>query len=209
MEQTEQNTVERAEHTAAPKVAIVVGSTRPGREGEAVARWVHGIAVGRGDATFEVLDVADYALPHLDEPVPPLAGRYSRSHTQEWAAKVGSFDAYVFVTPEYNHSVPGALKNAIDFLFAQWNDKSAGFVSYGVDGGIRAVEHLRLVMGELKVASVRHHVALTFADDFRDYTEFVPSAGQGENVTAMLDEVLAWGGALKALRESRHARATT
>ena len=209
MEQAELNTVERAERTGALKVAIVVGSTRPGRKADAVARWVHDIAAGRDDATFEVVDIADYALPHLDEPVPPLAGQYSQAHTHKWAAKVCSFDAYVFVTPEYNHSVPGALKNAIDFLFAEWNDKAAGFVSYGVDGGIRAVEHLRLVMGELKVADVRHHVALSFADDFRDYTEFAPGPDQEENVTAMLDEVLAWGSALKALRGSRHARAAS
>ena len=207
MERTEPDTVQRAEHVGTPKVAIVVGSTRPGRKADAVARWVHDIDVGRKDATFEVVDITDYALPHLDEPVPPLAGHYSQPHTHKWAAKIGSFDAYVFVTPEYNHSIPGALKNAVDFLFAEWNDKAAGFVSYGVDGGIRAVEHLRLVMGELKVADVRHHVALSFAEDFRDYTEFTPSAGQQENVTAMLDELLAWGSALKALRESHHARA--
>ena len=209
MERTEPNTVERAGHTGAPKVAIVVGSTRPGRKAGAVARWVHDVAAQRDDATFEVVDIAGYALPLLDEPVPPLAGRYSRPHTHEWAAKVTSFDAYVFVTPEYNHSVPGALKNAIDFLFAEWNDKAAGFVSYGVDGGIRAVEHLRLVMGELKVADVRHHVTLSFADDFRDYADFAPSAGQQENVTAMLDELLAWGSALKTLRESDQARAAS
>ena len=209
MEQTEQEIVQQAEHTGEPRVAIVVGSTRPGRKADAVARWVHDVAAQRDDATFEVVDIADHALPHLDEPVPPLAGHYSQPHTHEWAAKIGSFDAYVFVTPEYNHSIPGALKNAIDFLFAEWNDKAAGFVSYGVDGGIRAVEQLRLVMGELKIADVRHHVALSFADDFRNYTEFTPSTGQQENVAAMLDELLAWGAALKALRESRHARAAS
>ena len=209
MAQTEPNTTEQAEHAEAPKVAIVVGSTRPGRKADAVARWVHDVAAQREDATFDVVDVADYALPHLDEPVPPLAGQYSQPHTHKWAAKIGSFDAYVFVTPEYNHSVPGALKNAIDFLFAEWNDKAAGFVSYGVDGGIRAVEHLRLVMGELKVADVRHHVALSFANDFRDYAEFTPGTGQEENVTAMLDELLAWGSALKVLREHRYAPAAS
>lgn len=205
MEQAELNTIEQAKHARALKVAIIVGSTRPGRKADAVARWVHDIAVRRDDATFEVVDIADYALPHLDEPVPPLAGQYSQPHTHKWAAKIGSFDAYVFVTPEYNHSTSGALKNAIDFLFAEWNDKAAGFVSYGVDGGIRAVEHLRLVMGELKVADVRYHVTLSFADDFQDYTEFTPSIGQQENVTAMLDELVAWGAALKTLRESHHA----
>lgn len=191
MEQAGLSTIEQAERATAPKVAIVVGSTRPGRKAEAVARWVH--------------DVADYALPHLDEPLPPLAGQYSQPHTHEWAAKIGSFDAYVFVTPEYNHSTSGALKNAIDFLFAEWNDKAAGFVSYGVDGGVRAVEHLRLVMGELKVADVRSAVALSVFDDFQDHAQFTPSVPQEESLSAMLDEIMAWGVALKTLRESRHA----
>lgn len=183
------------------KVAIIVGSTRPGRKADAVARWVYGIATPRDDATFEVVDVADYALPHFDEPVPPLAGQYSRPHTLRWAAKIGSFDAYVFVTPEYNHSTSGVLKNAIDFLFAEWNDKAAGFVSYGVEGGTRATEHLRLIMGELKVADVRSGVALSFTDDFQDYTEFTPSPPREASVTAMLDELVAWGAALRTVRE--------
>lgn len=210
MEQAEQNTADRAEYAGrALKVAIVVGSTRPGRKAGAVARWVHGVAARRGDATFEVVDIAEYALPHLDEPVPPLAGQYTQPHTHKWAAKLGSFDAYVFVTPEYNHSTSGALKNAIDFLFAEWNDKAAGFVSYGVDGGVRAVEHLRLILGELKVADVRSAVTLSVFDDFRDHTEFTPGPGHQENATAMLDELLAWGTALKALRESRRRSAAS
>ncbi|WP_199431968.1 NADPH-dependent FMN reductase [Qaidamihabitans albus] len=182
-------------------VAIVVGSTRPGRHATAVAQWVHGLAARRGDASFEIVDIADYALPHLDEPVPPLAGQYTRAHTFAWAAKVRSFDAYVFVVPEYNHSAPGALKNAIDFLFAEWNDKSAGFVTYGAEGGMRAAEHLRLVLGELKVADVRSHVPLFLPTDFRDYTEFTPRADREPAVDTMLDELLAWGGALRTLRE--------
>ncbi len=208
MEQGELNTVEQTEHAGALKVAIIVGSTRPGRKADAVARWVFDIAVRRDDATFEVVDVADYALPLLDEHMPPMAGQYSQPHTHEWAAKVGSFDAYVFVTPEYNHSTSGALKNAIDFLFAEWNDKAAGFVGYGATGGVRAVEHLRLVMGELKVADVRSQVTLSLADDWQDYTDpttFMPGEGQRDSVTAMLDDLVAWGAALKTLRESHHA----
>ncbi len=182
------------------KVAIITGSTRPGRKADAVARWVHGLAAQRSDSTFEIVDIADYALPHLDEPLPPLAGHYSQSHTHRWAAKISSFDAYVFVTPEYNHSTSGVLKNAIDFLFAEWNDKAAGFVSYGVQGGIRAVEHLRLVMGELKVADVRSSVALSVFDDFQDQTQFTPNSRHERSATTMLAEVVAWGTALRTLR---------
>ena len=117
------------------KIAIIIGSTRPGRNGEAVAKWVYEIAQKRSDAEFELVDIKDFNLPLLDEPVPPSMGQYSKPHTKTWAAKIGSFDGYVFVTPEYNHGISGALKNAIDFLFAEWNNKAAGFVSYGGASG--------------------------------------------------------------------------
>src|SRR3979409_1194908 len=120
------------------KIAIILGSTRPGRNGEAVAKWVHEIAKKRSDAEFELVDIKDFNLPLLDEPGPPPMVKYRKPHTKTWAAKVGSFDAYVFVTPEYNHGISGALKNAIDFLFAEWNNKAAGFVSYGGASGTRA-----------------------------------------------------------------------
>lgn len=97
------------------RVAIILGSTRPGRNGEAVAKWVYEIAQKRTDAEFELVDVAAFNLPLLDEPKPPSMGQYSKQHTKDWSAKIASFDAYVFVTPEYNHSTSGALKNAIDF----------------------------------------------------------------------------------------------
>src|ERR1043166_8006833 len=146
------------------RVGIILGSTRPGRNGEAVARWVYEIAQRRTDAEFELVDLKDFNLPLLDEPVPPSLGQYSKEHTKVWAAKIASFDAFLFVTPEYNHGTSGALKNAIDFLFKEWNNKSAGFVSYGSALGVRAVESLRLVMGELQVADVRSHVGLSLLD---------------------------------------------
>lgn len=184
------------------KVAIILGSTRPGRNGEAVARWVYDIAAKRGDAEFELVDIADYNLPHLDEVMPPSLGQYGQPHTIQWAEKIRSFDAYVFVTPEYNHSTSGALKNAIDFLYQEWNNKAAGFVSYGSAGGTRAVEHLRLVMGELQVADVRAQVALSLVTDFENYRVFKPAEFHETAVSTMLDQVVAWGGALKTLRAS-------
>ena len=119
------------------KIAIILGSTRPGRNGEAVAKWVYEVAKKRSDAEFELVDIKDFNLPLLDEPVPPTMGQYSKPHTKVWADKIGSFDAYVFVTPEYNHGTCAALKNAIDFLFAEWTNKAAGFVSYGGASGAR------------------------------------------------------------------------
>jgi NAD(P)H-dependent FMN reductase len=105
------------------KLAIIIGSTPPGRVGEAVARWAYELAQKRGDAEYELVDIKEFNLPLLDEPIPPSQGKYSKEHTKKWAAKIGSFDGYVFVTPEYNHGTSGALKNAIDFLYAEWNNK--------------------------------------------------------------------------------------
>jgi NAD(P)H-dependent FMN reductase len=183
------------------KVGIIVGSTRPGRKALDVARWVHGIASKRADAEFEVVDIKDFNLPLLDEPIPPSAGRPSQPHTLTWAAKIASFDGFVFVTPEYNHSTSGALKNAIDYLFREWNNKAAGFVGYGSAGGARAIEHLRLVMGELMVADVRVQVMLSLFTDFENFTAFKPAPAHEKTVNAMIDQVVAWSGALKPLRQ--------
>jgi NAD(P)H-dependent FMN reductase len=183
------------------KVAIVIGSTRPGRKAEDVARWVHGIASKRSDAEYELVDIQEFNLPLLDEPMPPARMQYTQPHTKAWSAKVASFDAYVFVTPEYNHGPSGALKNAIDFLYREWNNKAAGFVGYGGAGGTRAVEQLRLVMGELLVADVRAQVALSLSTDFENYTTFKPAPSHERSVNIMLDQVVAWGGALKTLRK--------
>jgi NAD(P)H-dependent FMN reductase len=183
------------------KIAIIIGSTRPGRNGEAVAKWVHTISKQRSDAEFELVDLKDFNLPLLDEPVPPSMGQYSKPHTKTWAAKVGSFDGYVFVAPEYNHGISGALKNAIDFLFREWNNKAAGFVSYGSVGGARAVEQLRLVLAEVQIATVRNQVLLSLFTDFENFSVFKPAPSQEKSVNAMFDQLIAWAGALKTLRE--------
>jgi NAD(P)H-dependent FMN reductase len=184
------------------KVAIIIGSTRPGRKAEAVARWVHEHARKRTDAEFELVDIKDFNLPLLDEPVPPAMGQYTQPHTKAWAAKIQTFDAFIFVTPEYNHGTSGALKNAIDFLYREWNNKAAGFVSYGSAGGTRAVEQLRLVMGELQVADVRAQVTLSLYTDFEKMSAFKPADRHEKSLTALFDQVIAWGGALKPLRKS-------
>ena len=188
------------------KVAIIVGTTRPGRKADTVARWVLDIAARRGDASFEIVDIADFNLPMLDEALPPSMGQYSQPHTKAWAAKIADFDAFVFVTPEYNHSMSGSLKNAIDFLFREWNDKAAGFVSYGAVGGARAVEQLRLVMGELKVADVRAACALSMFTDFENFTTFKPQPSQAAAVEAMLGDLIPWGRALQAMRIEENER---
>ena len=182
------------------RIAIIIGSTRPGRIGEAVGRWTYEIASKRSDAEFELVDLAEQNLPLLDEPVPPSRGEYTHEHTKRWAAKIYSFDAFIFVTPEYNHGIPGALKNAIDFLFKEWNNKAAGFVSYGSAYGARAVESLRLVMGELMIADVRAQVMLSLFTDFENYSVFKPSERHEQSLNAVIDQVISWGTALKSVR---------
>jgi NAD(P)H-dependent FMN reductase len=182
------------------KLAVIIGSTRPGRNGEAVAKWIHDIAVRRTDAQFELVDLKDVNLPLLDEPVPPSMGQYSQPHTKDWAAKIDAFDGFVFVTPEYNHGTSGALKNAIDYLYKEWNNKAAGFVSYGSAGGARAVEHLRLVMAEVQVATVRNQVMFSLFTDFENFSVFKPAARHEQSVNGMLDQLVAWAGALQPLR---------
>ncbi|MGW3627138.1 NADPH-dependent FMN reductase [Streptomyces sp. NPDC000880] len=184
------------------KIAIITGSTRPGRNNAAVAQWVHDIAAKRQDAEFELVEIAEFGLPLFDESIPPSMGQYANEHTKAWAAKVATFDGFVFVTPEYNHSTSGALKNAIDFLHAEWNNKAAGFVGYGSVGGARAIEHLRGIMAELQVATVRNTVMLSLFTDFENFSDFKPAPFQEESVNPMLDQVIAWSNALKPLRDA-------
>jgi NAD(P)H-dependent FMN reductase len=187
------------------KIGIIVGSTRPNRNGEQVAKWVYEHARRRNDAQFEYIDLKEVNLPLLDEPVPPSMGQYSQPHTKAWSARIAALDAFVFVTPEYNHSTSGALKNAIDFLYREWNNKAAGFVSYGSAGGVRAVECLRLIMGELQVADVRAQVSLLLSADFENFSTFKPREQHAKTLGTMLDQLVAWGTAMKGIRAGTQA----
>lgn len=187
------------------KIGIIIGSTRPGRVGPAVAAWIYQLAAERTDAAFELIDLAVVNLPFLDEPYPPSLGRYSKDHTLKWAQKVASLDGFIFVTPEYNHSTSPALKTAIDFIHAEWNNKAAAFVSYGSGLGLRAVEHLRGIMGELQIADVRSQVALSLFDDFESFSTFKPRDIHLPAAQAMFDQLIGWGDALKRYREERAA----
>jgi NAD(P)H-dependent FMN reductase len=189
------------------RIGIILGSTRPNRNGEQVARWVYDVAARRSDAEFELVDLRDYPLPHLDEPLPPAMGQYQNEHTRQWADKIASFDGFVIVTPEYNHSTSGVLKNAIDYLYAEWNNKAVGFVSYGSVGGARAVEHLRLVAGELQLADVRQQVALSLLTEFENFSVLKPSEYSLGALSTVLDQVIAWSIALAPLRQPAAAAA--
>ena len=172
-----------------------------------VADWTLTQATAHlGDrAELQMIDLDEVGLPLLDEPLPAAIGDYAHDHTRDWSSLIGTFDGFVFVTPEYNHSMPAALKNAIDFLFTEWNDKAAGFVSYGIHGGVRAVEHLRLTLAETKVACVRSQVALDLFGDFdlpdmTDVGTLTPGNHHDAILHRMLDEVVEWSNALRPLR---------
>ncbi|WP_121611041.1 NADPH-dependent FMN reductase [Mesobacillus foraminis] len=186
---------EEEETMANLKIGIILGSTRQGRVSPKVGEWVKGIADQRGDADYEIVDIADYQLPFLgttDGTEPGIAA---------WNEKLASLDGFVFIVQEYNHSITGALKNAIDFAREAWYNKAAGIVSYGSTGGARAAEHLRGILGEVKVADVRTHPTLSLFTDFENMTEFKPADLHLTNVNAMLDEVNDWSKALKTLRQ--------
>ena len=185
------------------KIGVILGSTRPGRNGKAVADWVMDQAKQRSPVTYELVDLADYPLPHLDEVLPASWGQYSGEHTKAWAAKIASYDGFVFVTPQYNHSTSGVLKNAIDYLYAEWNNKAADFVSYGALGGSRAIEHLRGIAAELQIADVRQQLSFSLITDFENFIAFHPALFHQDMATVLFDQLEAWAGALKPLRTSQ------
>lgn len=184
------------------KIGIIIGSVREGRNAEAVANWMYDFAVGRQDADveYELVDLADYPLPLLGAKVPEAIQEESEKAIKGWSEKMASFDGYIFVTPEYNHAVGGALKNALDYLNPELNNKAAGFVGYGSLGGTRAHENLRLILGELQVADVRTAVTFSLMSDFENMSVFKPADYHEANANQMLDQVIAWSRALKTVR---------
>ena len=184
------------------KIGIILGSTRPGRNGEQVAKWVLAQAAQRGTAEYELVDLADFHLPNIDEVNHPATGVYENEGTKAWSAAVAKFDGFVIVTPEYNHSTSGALKNALDFVYREWNNKAVGFVGYGAMGGQRAVEHLRLIAGELQMADVRQQVAVSLLTDFENRSTMKPVPHLEPGLEILFDQVESWAGALRTVREA-------
>ncbi len=176
-------------------IGIILGSTRQGRVSPQVGAWVKQIADKRGEANYEIVDIADFKLPFLGTTDGMESGIVA------WNEKLANLDGFVFIVQEYNHSITGALKNALDFAREAWNNKAAGIVSYGSTGGARAAEHLRGIMGELMIADVRVHPTLSLFTDFENGKVFKPAELHLSNVNAMLDQVTAWSGALKTLRK--------
>ncbi|HVZ30007.1 MAG TPA: NAD(P)H-dependent oxidoreductase [Asticcacaulis sp.] len=191
------------ENQPKPKIAIVIGSTRQNRFGDKPAHWLHGLARARPDAAFEVVDLRDYPLPFFDEPASPIMATPTRPEVAKWAAKVAEFDGYVFVTPEYNHSFSAVLKNALDYVYPEFNRKPAAFVAYGNAGGARAVEQLRLVCVELQMAPLRVavHIGRTeFIAMLRDGKTLADFPEFAQAAEALLTDLVWWTNALKTAR---------
>ena len=183
------------------KIGIILGSTRPGRRGDQVANWVLEQARKRTDAEYDLIDLLDYNLPHLDEAIPPSQQQYANDHTKAWSEVISQYDGFVLVTPEYNRSPSAALKNALDFLYREWNNKAVGFVSYGAQAsGLRAVEHLRQIVGELQMADVRASVGVSLMTDFEGFTTMKPIPHHVDALNSMFTQLESWSRAMRLVR---------
>jgi NAD(P)H-dependent FMN reductase len=185
-----------------PVLRIIIGSTRPGRVGPSVAAWFAERAVEHGGFDVQVTDLAELDLPLLDEPNHPRLRQYTKQHTKDWSALVEASDAFVFVTPEYNYAFNAALKNAIDYLFTEWQNKPAGIVSYGgIAAGTRATQMLKQVLTALKMMPVPEAVNIPFvAQHLDEDRRFKSTELIDASATAMLDELVRWTEALLGLR---------
>ena len=185
------------------KIGIFLGSIRKGRAGEAIARWVSDAAEKRDGFEYERLDLSEFNVPLLDaEMVPGAANKqYEDEATTAWSKAVDACDAFIFVTPEYNHSLAPALANALSYLNAEWANKAAGIVGYGSAMGVRATEHLRAILSELQVAHVQKHGMFSLFTDFKDFAEFQPTELQAASVDPMFDQLLSWTEAMKTVRQ--------
>lgn len=188
-----------------PKIGIILSTTREGRFADRPAQWVHDIAAARGDADYEIVDLRDYQIPYFDAPMSPRFMPVTDAEAQRWARKIAELDGYIFVTAEYNHSIPGVLKNALDYLAGEASRKPAAFVGYGAVGGARAVEQLRLIAVEVSMVPLQMAVHINMepllgmlrdGKDFGDYPYLAPT------VTTMLDEFTWYAETLKAGREA-------
>lgn len=184
------------------KLNIIIGSTRPGRIGPSVAKWVEAAAREHGKFDVELVDVDSFKLPVFDEPKHPRIQDYRHDHTRAWSQSVGSADAFVFVTPEYNFFAAPALVNAIDFLNVEWAYKPAGIVSYGgLSGGLRAAQSLKNLLTTVRMMPIPEGVSVPYVGKSVEEGVFKPTEMMQEGAATMLDELHRWTGALKGLRD--------
>jgi NAD(P)H-dependent FMN reductase len=186
-----------------PILQIIIASTRPGRVGPSVASWIHQRAIAHGGFDVELIDLAEVNLPMFDEPNHPRLHQYVHQHTKDWSATIDRADAFIFVIPEYNYGFNAAIKNAIDYLNAEWKHKPVGFVSYGgVGAGTRAVQMLKQVITALSMVPVFDAVNIPFIQQFLDdERKLQPNDIMETAATTMLNELVRWTASLRALRE--------
>ena len=182
-------------------ITIIPGTSRPQALNPQIVNWVEQQLASNDDVRAEVVDFGSFDLPLLDEVIPAGAKMYANDHTKAWGAKLEEFDAFIFVTPEYNHSISGSLKNALDFVATEFNHKVAGIVNYGADKGVRAAEHLRHILANYKLAVVRDQSSFSIFTDVADGT-FAPTDVSTAPFASMVDDIVAWGEALKSVREA-------
>ena len=188
-----------------PRIAIVIGSTREGRFADKPAQWIKKIAEERNDASYEIVDLRDFPLPFFEEATSPAHAAPKYETARRWAAHINEFDGYIFVAAEYNHSMTGVLKNALDYAYKEFNRKPATFIAYGGVGGARAVEQLRQIAVELQLAPIRHAVhigMIEFVGMLRDGKSFDDFPYLADSAKAMLSELAWWTDALKNAREA-------
>jgi NAD(P)H-dependent FMN reductase len=182
-------------------LGVIIASVRPGRVGLPVGTWFHAFAQKHGKLAPTIVDLAEVNLPFLDEPRHPRVGQYEKAHTKAWSATIDAFDAYVFVTPEYNYGAAPALLNALDFLYKEWLYKPAGFVSYGGPaGGARSVAMAKQVVTALKMMPMFEGVGIPLVTQHLKDGVFTPTELHEKAASVMLDELLRWAEALKVLR---------
>ncbi|MFC2949086.1 NADPH-dependent FMN reductase [Virgibacillus sediminis] len=186
------------------RIAIVQGSVREGRNGTAVADWIYDFASTEkaDNAKYEIVNLADFKLPMFGKELQNGEKDEADAAVKSWSEKMASFDGYIFITPEYNHTAGGALKNALDYLKPEVANKAAAFVGYGSLGGARAHENMRLVLGELQMADVRTAVTFSLMTDFENMSEFNPAPYHRANAGEMLDQLIAWSEGFRSLRAS-------
>ena len=190
---------------ANPKIGIIISSTRDTRYADKPTQWVHTIAAQRSDLDVEIVDLRDFPLPFFNEVASNLYAPTQSEVGVAWQKKIAELDGFIFIVAEYNRSITGALKNALDFAYPEWNRKAAAYVGYGSVGGARAVEHLRTINVELQMAPMRSGVHIQGADFMATWQQgadlaSIPHLQPG--VTNLLDELVWWTNALKTAREN-------
>lgn len=186
------------------KLKVIIGSTRPTRKGPIVADWFLKMAKQHPDFEVEVLDLKEISLPLMDEPNHPRLRQYTKEHTIKWSKTIDEADAFVFITPEYNYGPPATLKNAMDYLFEEWQEKPVGFVSYGgVSGGTRAVQELKLTITTLGMMPLPQAVTIPFFTQFINENDvFEANEPLEKSANVMLNKLQNWTKALKGMREN-------